>query len=398
MSERIVYMDNNATTRVADEAREAMLPFLGGTYGNPSSIHRLGGEARRALDAARGEVAHWLDADPAEIIFTSGGTESDNLALLGTLEAWPKKRHLITTRVEHSAVRNTAARLEKSGVEVTWLGVDAAGRLDLDELRAALRDDTALLSLLWANNETGVLFPVEEAARLARERGVPTHVDAVQAAGKIPIRLRDSAIELLSISGHKLHAPKGVGVLVARRGSRLRPQVRGGAQERGRRGGTENLPGIVGLGVAARLAARRLESDPPRIRVLRDRLEEGILRACPDSRVNGDRENRICNTSNISFRFVQGEAALLRLDRLGVCVSTGSACSAGMTEPSHVLQAMNVPFTYLQGSLRFSLGHYTTEEEVALALDAVPRVIRQLRDSAPGAPPPGEEEQSGTMS
>lgn len=385
MSERIIYLDNNATTRVADEVREAMLPFLGGAYGNPSSIHRLGGEARRALDAARGEIAQWLDADPAEIIFTSGGTESDNLALLGTLEAWPKKRHIITTRVEHSAVRSTAARLEKTGVEVTWLEVDSEGRLDLDALRSALRDDTALLSLMWANNETGVLFPVEEAARLARERGVPTHVDAVQAAGKIPIRLRDSAIELLTVSGHKLHAPKGVGALVARRGSRLRPQLRGGAQERGRRGGTENLPGIVGFGVAARLAARHVASDVPRIRALRDRLEDGLLRACPEARVNGDRENRICNTSNISFRFVQGEAALLRLDRLGICVSTGSACSAGMTEPSHVLQAMDVPFTYLQGSLRFSLGRHTTEEEIGLVLEAVPRVIESLRASAPGA-------------
>ena len=383
---RIIYADHNATTRVADEAREAMLPFLGEKYGNPSSMHRLGGEVKTHVDGARANVAELLGADPAEIIFTSGGTESDNLAILGTLAAWPKKRRIITSAVEHSAVRNTLSWLEKKGYEVKWLTVDAMGRLDLGELREALTPETALVSLMWANNETGVIFPVEEAARIAKQSGAAMHVDAVQAAGKIPIRLRDSAIDLLTISAHKIHGPKGVGALYARRGTRLRPILLGGAQERGRRGGTENVPGIIGLGEAARLAGERLEADSARERALRDRLEEGLLARCPDSRRNGDPQARLPNTSNLSFRFIQGEAALLLLDREGICVSTGSACMAGSTEPSHVLRAMGVPFTFLQGSLRFSLGRENTPDDIDTMLRIVPRVVEELRALSPLAP------------
>jgi len=386
VTEPIIYMDNNATTRVADEVREAMLPFLGEMYGNPSSVYTFGGRAKSYVDRARSQVAGLLDADPTEILFTSCGTESDNLAIFGTLEAWPKKRHIVTSAVEHLAVKNPFATLEKKGYEVTWLPVDAEGRLNLDDLRAALRDDTALVSLMWANNETGVIFPVERAARIVKERGATMHVDAVQAAGKLPISLRDSGIDLLSISAHKIHAQKGVGALYIRRGTRIRPQLLGGHQERSRRGGTENVPGIVGLGVAAELARKQLQEESNRVKALRDRLEEGLLRTIPDSRVNGDRASRLPNTSNLSFRYVQGEAILLTFDEYGICASTGSACTTGQVEPSHVLRAMDTPFTYLQGSIRLSLSRYTTDAEVDRVLEVAPQVVARLRALSPMVP------------
>lgn len=387
MSEPIVYVDNNATTRVADEARQAMLPFLGELYGNPSSVYTFGGRVKSFLDRSRTQVAALLGADPTEILFTSCGTESDNLAIFGALEAFPKKRHLITSAVEHMAVKNPAATLEKRGYDVTWLGVDEEGRLSLDELRAAIRDDTALVSLMWANNETGVLFPVEEAARIVKERGVVFHVDAVQAAGKIPINLQKVPIDLLSMSAHKIHAPKGVGALYIRRGARIRPQMLGGHQERSRRGGTENVPGIVAFGVAAELAAAHIDEENTRVKSMRDRLEEGLLQSIPESRINGDRANRLPNTCNLSFRYVQGEAILLTLDEDGICASTGSACTTGQVEPSHVLRAMNVPFTFLQGSIRFSLSRYNTESEIDRILDVAPRVVSRLRALSPMSPP-----------
>jgi len=383
----ILYFDNNATTRLAEEAREAMLPFLGELYGNPSSAHTFGGRAKAHIDRAREQVAALLGADPEEILFTSGATESNNLALFGVMEAQPKKRHLVTTQVEHPSVKNPAAHIERQpGAQVTWLDVDEEGRLDLEALRAAVRPgDTALVSIMAANNETGVVFPFEEAARIAKERGAIVHVDAVQAAGKIPIRLRDSAIDLLSISAHKFHGPKGVGALFVRRGTRLRARILGGHQERNRRGGTENVAGIAGMGAAAELARRRVEAgaESGRMTALRDRLEREILARIPEARVNGGGAPRLPNTSNISFRYVQGEAALLALDELGICVSTGSACATGQVEPSHVLRAMNVPYTYLIGSLRFSLSAYTADAEITRLIEVLPDAIARLRALSP---------------
>ncbi len=383
MSDSLLYFDNNATTRLADEAREAMLPFLGELYANPSSVYSFSGRVKAHLDRAREQVAALLGASAPEILFTSCGTESNNAAIFGTAEAWPKKRHVITSRVEHLAVKNPFAALERKGWEVTWLEVDTEGRLDLDALRAALRDDTALVSLMWANNETGALFPVEEAARLARERGAVAHVDAVQAAGKIPISLKDSAIDLLSISAHKFHGPKGAGALYVRRGARLRPYLLGGHQERNRRAGTENVAGIIGMGAAAEAARAGLEDRMERTRALRDRLEAGALARIPHTRVNAAGAPRLPNTANLAFRYVQGESVLLALDEFGVCASTGSACTTGQVEPSHVLTAMQVPFTYLQGSVRFSLSRLTTESEVDRLLEILPGVIKRLRAQSP---------------
>ncbi len=386
MTNRIVYLDNNATTRVADEVREAMLPFLGDLYGNPSSVYTLGGVAGKHVDIAREQVAALLGSSPTEIVFTSCGTEADNLAIFGTIEAFPKKRHIITTAVEHMAVRNPIAVLEKKGFEVTWLPVDSEGHLSLSDLESALRDDTALVSLMWANNETGVLFPVHEAAALAKTRGAVVHVDAVQAAGKLPIDLKSLPADLVAISAHKIHGPKGVGALYVRRGTRIRPRLYGGHQERNRRGGTENVPGIAGFGKAAALASTRLEDEPTRVKALRDRMEEGLLARIPESRVNGDRQNRLPNTSNLSFRYVQGEAVLLSLDEHGICASTGSACTTGQVEPSHVLRAMDVPFTYLQGSVRLSLGRYNSDEDIDRVLVVLPEAVERLRSLSPMVP------------
>ncbi len=380
-----VYLDNNATTRVAPEVVEAMMPYLTTMFGNPSSMHRLGAAAEAGVSEARERVAALIGAEtPGEIVFTAGGSESDSLAIWGTLRAWPAKRHLITTKVEHPAVLGLCRELESvHGYSVTWLDVDGQGLLDLDRLRAALRPDTAIVSVMAANNETGVLFDVEEIGRIVKEAGAVFHVDAVQAVGKLPLDLRGSAIDLLSLSGHKLHGPKGIGALYVRRGTKLRPLIIGGHQERGRRAGTENVPGIVGLGAACVLADASREQEDRRVRELRDRLERGILETVPDCRVNGHPERRLPNTSNISFDFIEGEGILLLLDRAGICASSGSACTSGSLEPSHVLKAMGVPFTAAHGSVRFSLSRYNTREEMDYVAAVVPRVVERLRAITP---------------
>ena len=380
---KTIYLDNNATTAVAPEVREAMLPYLTDLYGNPSSMHTFGGQVGRAVEDAREKMASLLGAQPDEILFTSCGSESDNTAVWSALQTQPEKRRIITTRVEHPAILSVCQYWERQGYHVTYLGVDAKGRLDLDEYAAALSEDTALVSVMMANNEVGNIYPVTRMAEMAREKGVLFHTDAVQAVGKVPFRLSETAIDMLSLSGHKLHAPKGIGVLYIRKGVRFRPFLRGGHQERGRRAGTENVPYIVGMGEAARLAAANMDAERRDVARLRDRLESGLLKAIPDCMVNGDVENRLPNTSNIAFKNVEGEAILLMLDRLGICASSGSACTSGSLEPSHVLRAMGVPFNYAHGSVRLSLSRYTTEEEVDFVVAHMPDVIRTLRALSP---------------
>jgi len=381
---RTVYVDNNATTRTAPEVLEAMLPFFCDLYGNPSSMHFFGGQVEQCLRKARSQVAELLGAGPDEIVFTSCGTESDNAAVFGTLETAPHKRHIVTTRVEHPAVRNVARHLSKKGYRLTELPVDGSGALDIRQLDHAVTQDTALVSIMWANNETGVMFPVEEIADMLRDRDVIFHTDAVQAVGKIPIDLsRQKGIHLLSLSGHKLHAPKGVGVLYIRKGTPLAPFVIGGHQEHGRRGGTENVPYIVGLGKAAELAGQRLGDENTRVRGIRDHLEQGLLAAVPNTLVNGKGQPRLPNTTNLSFEYVEGESILLHLSNLGICASSGSACTSGSLEPSHVLRAMGVPFTAAHGSIRFSLSGYNTREEMDYILEHLPRIIEKLRAISP---------------
>ncbi|MDQ7780681.1 MAG: cysteine desulfurase NifS [Planctomycetota bacterium] len=382
-ADKVVYLDNNATTRVADEVVDAMLPYLKNLYGNPSSMHTFGGQVMAHIELAREQVAKLLGAQPSELVFTSCGTESDNAAILGALEALPQKRHVITTRVEHPAVRTLCAHLKGKGYRVTELGVNPKGLLDVAEFTAALTDDTAVASVMHANNETGVIFPVEDLARIAKARGVVFHTDAVQSAGKLPIDMSRSAIDLLSISGHKLHAPKGVGALYVRRGTRIRPFVIGGHQERGRRGGTENVAGIVGLGKACELAAKHLPEENSRVKAMRDRLEETVLSTIPDTLLNGDATKRLPNTSNISFSYVEGEAILLLLSRAGIAASSGSACTSGALEPSHVLRAMGVPFTSAHGSVRFSLSRYNTEADIDFTLASIGPIIAKLRMISP---------------
>ena len=380
---KTIYLDNNATTAVAPEVREAMLPYLTDLYGNPSSMHTFGGQVGRAVEEAREKTAALLGAQPEEILFTSCGSESDNTAIWSALQTQPEKRRVITTRVEHPAILNVCQYWERQGYRVTYLGVDARGRLDLDEYADALSEDTALVSIMMANNEVGNLYPVARMAEMAREKGVLFHTDAVQAVGKTPFRLSEMAVDMLSLSGHKLHAPKGIGVLYIRKGVRFRPFLRGGHQERGRRAGTENVPYIIGMGEAARLAAANIETERRDVARLRDRLESGLLKAVPDCLINGDVENRLPNTSNIAFKNVEGEAILLMLDRLGICASSGSACTSGSLEPSHVLRAMGVPFNYAHGSVRLSLSRYTTEEEVDYVIAHMPDVIKTLRALSP---------------
>jgi cysteine desulfurase len=375
-----VYLDNNATTRVLPEVVEAMLPFLTESYGNPSSIHRFGSQVGARIAAARAQVAALIGAsDPVEVIFTGSGTEGDNAAIRGMLEAQPDKRHIVTTQVEHSAVLGLCQNLEKKGYRVTWLGVDANGALDLAELRAALSDDTAVVSIMWANNETGVIFPIEEIGAVVRAKGIPFHVDAVQAAGKLAVNVKDLPVDLLTISGHKFYAAKGIGALYVRRGITFSPLLIGGHQERNRRAGTENVAGIIGMGKAAEIALDRMAEDSVRIGRLRDLLESLLLESCPDSRINGSRQNRLPNTANISFRYLEGESILVLLDQQGICASTGSACTAGSSEPSHVLRAMKVPADWLQGAVRFSLGRFNTEDEIRYVNEKVPGIVQRLR-------------------
>lgn len=380
---KTVYFDNNATTRVADEVFDAMQPYFCKLYGNPSSMHTFGGQVGIKVREARESVARLLGCDPSEVIFTSCGTESDSTAIHGTLAAVPQRRKVITTRVEHPAVLSVCRELESHGYTVIELGVDKLGRLDLNELESHLDDDTALVSIMSANNETGVVFPIERIAEMVASRGITFHTDAVQIVGKMPLKLSKSPVNLLSLSGHKLHAPKGVGVLYVKKGTRIAPWLLGGHQEGGRRAGTENVPGIIGLGKACELALKHMDEENTRVKALRDKLETAILAACPDCRINGDPDHRLPNTTNISFEYVEGEAILLLLDRFGICASSGSACTSGSLEPSHVLRAMGVPFTAAHGSIRFSLSRYNAEEEVDLAIEKMPQIINRLRELSP---------------
>jgi cysteine desulfurase len=378
----MIYLDNNATTQVAAEVFAAMEPYLTGSYGNPSSAHSLGRPMRAAVETARRQIADLLGADSSEIVFTSCGSESDNWAIGGFLEQNPDQRHIITTRVEHEAVRNLCEHLEQIGCEVTWLEVDGPGELDLDDLRRALRPETGLVSVMLANNETGIVFPIEEIGRIVKENSAAVfHVDGVQAVGKIPINLRDWPVDLFSVSGHKLHAPKGVGALYIRDGVQLPPFIIGGGQERGRRSGTEAVPNIVGLGRACQLANDF--TGQQRIRELRDHLEDDVLARFPTARLNGmaDRSRRLPNTSNISFAGLEGGSILSMLDDAGICVSTGSACNADSEDVSAVLRAMKIPFPIARGSIRFSLGRYNTVEEIDHTLSVLTRVIGQLMAS-----------------
>ncbi len=380
---KTVYVDNNATTKVAPEVVEAMMPYFSELYGNPSSMHFFGGQVQRKVNEAREQVADFLGADPSEIVFTSCGTESDNAAIFGTLDSYPEKRHFITTRVEHPAVGNVCTYLTRKGYRVTELSVDREGRLDLDELKESITEDTALVSIMYANNETGVIFPIEEIGQIVKAEGIPFHTDAVQAAGKIPLNMKNSTVDMLSISGHKLHAPKGIGVLYIRKGTRFSPFIIGGHQEKGRRGGTENVPYIIGLGKACELAKKNLDQERTRVKALRDYLEKEILERIPNTLLNGDRNNRLPNTLNVSFEYVEGESILLLLSDLGICASSGSACTSGSLEPSHVLRAMGVPFTAAHGSIRFSLSIYNTKEEMDYIIEHLPPIIQKLRDISP---------------
>jgi cysteine desulfurase len=382
----VIYMDNNATTRIAPEVIEAMMPYLTEYYGNPSSMHTFGGQVGREVAKARAKVGDLLGAEPEEITFTSCGTESDSTAILSALQSFPEKRHIVTTRVEHPAIKTLCDNLDAmTGRKhrVTRLKVSADGTLDLAEYEAALADDTAIVSIMWANNETGVIFPIAEMAAIAKKRGILFHTDAVQAVGKIPINLKALDVDFLSLSGHKLHSPKGVGVLYVRRGTPFVPFLAGGHQEKGRRGGTENVASIVGLGRACELASEKMEEENTKVKALRDKLENGLLAAIPRSMLNGHKTNRLPNTANISFEFVEGEAILLHLNRYNICASSGSACTSGSLEPSHVLRAMGVPFTAAHGSIRFSLSIYNTEQEVDFVLEKIPAIIASLRQMSP---------------
>lgn len=379
-----VYLDYNATTPLAPEVLEVMLPYFREEFGNPSSIHAFGQRAKAALYDARERVASLIGASPNEILFTSGGTEADNLAILGVLEAAEGgRRHLVTSSVEHHAVLNTMKALAKKGVPVTFLKVDRAGRVDPEDLKSALTPGTLLVSIMHANNETGVVQPVAELARLTHQAGAYFHTDAVQSIGKIPVRVRELGVDLLSLSGHKIYGPKGTGALYVRRGVNVRPIFRGGGQERARRPGTENLPGLVGLGRAAQLAETHLAGEPNRVAVLRDRLTEDVLARIPGSARNGAEAERTPNTVNLSFPGVEGETLIIALDLKGCAVSTGAACSSGTVEPSHVLIAMGLSPQQVQGSIRVSLGRYTTAEEIAYFVDVLESVVESIRNHTP---------------
>jgi len=386
MSDKVIYMDNNATTRVAPEVLEAMLPYFSDLYGNPSSMHSFGGQVGGALTLAKEQVAALIGATPDELIFTSCGTESDSTAILSALQSFPEKRHIVTTRVEHPAVKNLCENIDNltgHKHKVTQLPVNREGVLDLAKYEESLTEETAIVSVMWANNETGVIFPVKEMAEIAKSRGILFHTDAVQAVGKIPIDLQNLPIDFLSISGHKLHAAKGIGVLYVRRGTPFVPFMIGGHQEHGRRGGTENVASIIGLGRACELAGKLMQEENTRVKAMRDKLENGLLQTIPNSMLNGHKTDRLPNTTNISFEYVEGEAILLHMDRYGICASSGSACTSGSLEPSHVLRAMGVPFTAAHGSIRFSLSVYNTEDEIDLVLDKMGPIIENLRAMSP---------------
>ena len=379
----VIYVDNNATTQVAPEVMEEMLPYFNEHYGNPSSMHTFGGMVEHKIVEARERLAEFLGASPEEIIFTSCGTESDSTAIRAAILSNPDKKHILTSRVEHPAVKNLFEYLSKNGYRVTFVPVDRKGRLDLDYLYKNLSEDTAIVSIMWANNESGVIFPIEEIGTVLKEKGIVFHTDAVQMVGKIPIDLKKVDVDMLSLSGHKLHGPKGVGALYVRKGTKYSPFLIGGHQEKGRRGGTENVASIIGLGKAGELAAANLLDENIRVKRLRDKLEAELLNRIPNSIVNGDIENRLPNTTSIAFEYVEGEAILLMMDEYGICASSGSACTSGSLEPSHVLRAMGVPFTAAHGSIRFSLSIYNTEEEIDFIIEKLPPIIARLRELSP---------------
>lgn len=378
-----IYLDNNATTKVDEAVFEEMRPYFCELYGNPSSMHFFGGQVQSKVNEARSRVADLLGASPDEIIFTACGTESDNAAIRSAIDVLPDRKHIITSRVEHPAVLTQCRNLRQKGYRVTEIGVDGAGKLDMEELKAAVDDDTAIVSLMWANNETGVIFPVEEAAAIAKSKGALFHSDAVQAIGKIPINMAGSVIDMLSLSGHKLHAPKGIGVLYVRRGTAFRPLLVGGHQEKSRRAGTENAAAIIALGKACQLAAEYMDAENSVVKAQRDRLQDALMAAIPHARINGDGAERLPNTTSIAFEFVEGEAILLLLSEFGICASSGSACTSGSLEPSHVLRAMGVPFTCAHGSIRFSLSRFTTDEEIDTVIRELPPIIARLRQMSP---------------
>ena len=386
--EKTVYFDNNATTQVAPEVRDVMIPFLCDLYGNPSSMHEFGGRVAKFVDRAREEVARFVNCSPEEILFTSCATESDNTAIRGAADWFGKDLKVITSAVEHPAVLQPVRRLKALGHETVELPVDGVGQLDIDRLRVELASAKGpkLVSAMWANNETGTIFPVEKIAETCKEYGAIFHTDAVQAAGKAKIDVQRIPVDMLSVSGHKFHAPKGIGFLYVRKGTKIKPFMLGGHQESGRRAGTENVPYIIGLAKACELARIGMEAESKKLAALRDRLEAGILEKCPNVRVNGDKANRLPNTLNVSFEYIEGEAIAYHLSDLGICISTGSACASGSLDPSHVIRAMGVPFTAVHGSVRFSLSRYNTDEEVDYVLKKLPPVIANLREMSPFGP------------
>ena len=380
---KTIYVDNNATTRVAPEVLDVMLPYLNEFYGNPSSMHSFGGNVSHKIEEAREKVASLINASPDEIMFTSCGTESDSTAIHAAISSVPDKKHIITSRVEHPAVKNLFEHFSKKGYRVTFVPVDPKGMLDLDYLYNNLTDDTAIVSIMWANNDTPKSTPIQELSKIIKNKGIVFHTDAVQAVGKVPIDVSKSQIDMLSISGHKLYAPKGIGALYVRKGTRFSPFLIGGHQESGRRGGTENVAYIIGLGKASELAANHMGQMTTHVGKLRDKLENELLKRIPNAMINGDTENRLLNTTSISFEYVEGESILLMMNELGICASSGSACTSGSLEPSHVLRAMGVPFTAAHGSIRFSLGIYSTEEEIDFIVEKLPPIIENLRKMSP---------------
>jgi cysteine desulfurase len=383
MIRKNIYLDNNATTCVAPEVLDAMMPYFTYSYGNPSSIHRFGGTVRKEIDIAREKVAALIGAHPEEILFTSCGSESDNMALKSFFTIHGPRTKIITTAVEHPAVRNTARMLKDRGAALIELPVDSDGMLSMDTLESCTIDQHTIVSCMWANNETGVIFPIEKIAAVVKERGGTFHTDAVQAAGKIPIDLKNVPVDFLALSGHKLHAPKGVGIIYIRKGTPIEPILHGGHQEEGLRAGTENVPYITGLGKACELAIQNMPEENGRVGALRDKLEEELLRRCSGSKLNGHKTSRLPNTTNISFENIEGEAILLHLDENGIAASSGSACTTGSLEPSHVMMAMGMPYTFAHSSTRFSLSVYTTEEEIDTVINVMPGIVNTLRSISP---------------
>lgn len=382
-----IYLDNNATTRVADEVRDVMMPFFCDLYGNPSSMHAFGGQVAKFVRRSREEVAQFLNCEPDEVIFTSCATESDNTAIRGTAEYYGKDTKIITTKVEHPAVLQPARRLKSLGHNVVELPVNNVGQLDLEQLKEELKGTkNALVSIMWANNETGTVFPIDEIAAICKEHGAIFHTDAVQVAGKIPVDVKKTPVDMLSMSGHKFHAPKGIGIFYVRRGSKFKPFMLGGHQEQARRAGTENVPYIIALAKACELARLGMSEEGAKLKMLRDKLQAGIVASCPDVLINGDQENRLPNTLNVSFPYIEGEAIAYHLSDLGICVSTGSACASGSLDPSHVIRAMGVPFIAVHGSVRFSLSRYNTMEDIDYVLKELPPVIKNLRELSPFGP------------